>query len=70
MKIRNFFYFAQITSIVSYFRKILRKVQLRFIFEEIGQSLKNEVVTSFRMRKKEKIRQIEVARSGKRAHIF
>ena len=68
-KFRISSYFAQITSIVRYFRKYHSKVLKRFCFCEIEESLKNAILAPSRCRNLGKIVHFLFARTDQRTDI-
>ena len=70
VKFRISSYFAQITSIVSYFRKYHSKVLKRFSFLEIKESSKIAILAVSLRRKWPKIVHFRFARTDKRDDIY
>ena len=70
VKFRISSYFAQITSIVSYFRKYHSKVLKRFSFFEIEESSKTAILVERRRRKRPKIVHFRFARTDQRDDIY
>ena len=69
-KFRISSYFAQITSIVSCFRKYHSKVRKRFSFFEIEESSKIAILAARHGRKSPKIVHFLFARTGQRDNIY
>ena len=69
-KFRIFSYFAQITSIVSCFRKYNSKVLKRFSFFEIQESSKIAILAASCRRKWPKIVHFRFARTDQRDDIY
>jgi len=63
-------FFAQITSIVSYFRKYHSKVLKRFSFSEIEEGLEIAILAACRRRKWPKIVHFRFARTDQRDDIY
>jgi len=70
VKFSIFSYFAQITSMVSCFRKYHSKVLKRFSFFEIEKSSKIAILGDSRRRKWPKIVHFLFARTGERDAIY
>ena len=70
LKFRISSYFAQITSIVSCFRKYHSKVLKRFSFFEIEESSKIAILAVSRRRKWPKIVHFRFARTDQRDDIY
>ena len=70
MKFRIFSYFAQLTSIVSCFRKYHSKVLKRFSFFEIEETSKIAILAAGRYRKLRKIMHFLFARKYQRGNIY
>ena len=70
MKFRIFSYFAQLTSIVSCFRKYHSKVLKRFSFFEIEESSKIAILAAGRYRKWPKIVHFLFARKDQRGNYL
>ena len=70
MKFQIFSYFAQLTSIVSCFRKYHSKVLKRFSFFEIEESSKIAILAPSRYRKWREIVRFLLARKDQRGNIY